>query len=72
MMCVLILVLSQAYMRVALAESEASKMAERDKLMRLLPRERMYQVCECKVLCCDRDRRRHCVVRLFKCKTETI
>lgn len=47
MICVLRLVLSQAYMRVAQAESEASKMAEKEKLLRLLPRERMYQVCEC-------------------------
>jgi len=37
----------QAYMRVAQAESEAAKMAEKEKLMRLLPRDRMYQVREC-------------------------
>ena len=46
-MFVLRLVVLQAYMRVAQAESEAAKMAEKEKLMRLLPRDRMYQVCEC-------------------------
>lgn len=37
-------------MRVKQLESDALKMAEKDRLMRLLPRERMYQVCEaCRV-----------------------
>ncbi len=35
---------SQTFLRVQEEESAASKLAEKDKLLRLLPRDRMYQV----------------------------
>ncbi len=34
----------QTYLRVQQEESAASKLAEKDMLLRLLPRDRMYQV----------------------------
>ena len=44
--------ISQAFLKIKQEESAASKLAERDRLLRLLPRDRMYQVSKA---CCGHD-----------------
>lgn len=44
--------ISQAFLKLKQEESAASKLAERDRLLRLLPRDRMYQVSKA---CCRHD-----------------